>query len=188
MVTPTVKIIADFEQRKIHIIYTKSPYIIEQSEYSVRFLETHIGPFFSGPLLIQMVTQKSCTSASTFRLWENVLSATRWCIMSHAKETMEMICSFFDEQILSISLWPPGSPDMSPCDYFLWRYLKGKVYHRNPSTINEFRINIQMIIEQIFPSMQLPVFADESNCAFRWAANILVIYYNLQPCVLLCYS
>ena len=28
--------------------------------------------------------------------------------------------------------WPAHSPDLSPLDYFLWRYLKGGVYANNP--------------------------------------------------------
>ncbi|GBM35241.1 hypothetical protein AVEN_45510-1 [Araneus ventricosus] len=24
--------------------------------------------------------------------------------------------------------WPPRSPDLKPCDFFLWGYVKGKVY------------------------------------------------------------
>ena len=30
---------------------------------------------------------------------------------------------------------PPGSPDLSPCNFFLWGYLKGKVYVDKPRDI-----------------------------------------------------
>ena len=27
-----------------------------------------------------------------------------------------------------LSKWPPRSPDMTPCDFFLWGYVRGLVY------------------------------------------------------------
>ena len=32
------------------------------------------------------------------------------------------------EEDNSLLKWPPGSPDLSPCDFFLWGYVKGLVY------------------------------------------------------------
>jgi len=29
-------------------------------------------------------------------------------------------------------LWPPHSSDINPCDFFLWRFLKEKVFQRRP--------------------------------------------------------
>jgi len=37
---------------------------------------------------------------------------------------------------------PPRSPDLTPFDYFYWRYLKNKVYETKPATINELRARI----------------------------------------------
>lgn len=33
--------------------------------------------------------------------------------------------------------WPPYSPDLNPCDYFLWGYLKDQVYRTAPTTLEE---------------------------------------------------
>lgn len=38
--------------------------------------------------------------------------------------------------------WPPRSPDLTPLDYFLWGYLKERVYRNNPQTLDELRHNI----------------------------------------------
>ena len=38
--------------------------------------------------------------------------------------------------------WPPYSPDLNPCDYFLWGYLKDRVYRNNPHTVAELEANI----------------------------------------------
>ena len=35
--------------------------------------------------------------------------------------------------------WPDRSPDLTPCDFFLWGYLKAKVYARRPGTIEQLK-------------------------------------------------
>jgi len=39
--------------------------------------------------------------------------------------------------------WPPQSPDLSPMDFFLWGYLKSKVYVNNPTFLVQLRENIR---------------------------------------------
>lgn len=39
--------------------------------------------------------------------------------------------------------WAPYSPDLNPCDFFLWGYLKDKVYCNNPKTIDDLKENIK---------------------------------------------
>ena len=38
--------------------------------------------------------------------------------------------------------WPARSPDLTPCDFFLWGYMKGKVFSTPPATIEELRERI----------------------------------------------
>ena len=38
--------------------------------------------------------------------------------------------------------WPARLPDLSPLDYFLWGYLKCKVFATKPSDINELKRRI----------------------------------------------
>ena len=45
---------------------------------------------------------------------------------SHA--SMAEIQTFFGDRVISKGLWPPRSPDLTPPDYFLWGYLRGRVY------------------------------------------------------------
>jgi len=35
--------------------------------------------------------------------------------------------------------WPPRSPDLTPCDFFVWGHLKNLVYSMKPTTIAELR-------------------------------------------------
>jgi hypothetical protein len=56
---------------------------------------------------------------------------------------------FTKERTVSKGLWPPRSPDLSSRDFYLWGYLKGKVYENNPRTIDQLKENIRRNIETI---------------------------------------
>ena len=43
--------------------------------------------------------------------------------------------------------WLPRSPDLTLCDYFLWGYLKDKVYRTPPQNIDDLRNKIQQEAE-----------------------------------------
>lgn len=45
--------------------------------------------------------------------------------------------------------WDPYSPDLNPCDYFLWGYLKSKVWATSPRTIPDLKNAITNEINQI---------------------------------------
>ena len=45
--------------------------------------------------------------------------------------------------------WPPRFPDLSPLDYFLWGYLKGKVYRNKPTNITQLKAAIEKEIQSI---------------------------------------
>lgn len=45
--------------------------------------------------------------------------------------------------------WPARSPDLAPCDFFLWGYLKSIVYNDRPRTLEALKANIQASIQQI---------------------------------------
>lgn len=49
--------------------------------------------------------------------------------------------------------WPPRSPDLTPCDFFLWGYLKQKVYTTPPTSIAQLR---QRIIREMDALRQNP--------------------------------
>ena len=35
--------------------------------------------------------------------------------------------------------WPPRSPDLTPCDFFLWGFVKGNVFTTPPPSIEDLR-------------------------------------------------
>uniref|UniRef100_A0A0N5C3F4 HTH_7 domain-containing protein n=1 Tax=Strongyloides papillosus TaxID=174720 RepID=A0A0N5C3F4_STREA len=46
-------------------------------------------------------------------------------------------------------LWPPRNPDLTVCDYFLWGYLKQKVYSHKINNLNELKSIISEKIKKI---------------------------------------
>lgn len=49
--------------------------------------------------------------------------------------------------------WPARSPDLNPLDYYLWGYLKNKVYDRSCKTIEELQEKIMEAFETIEPEV-----------------------------------
>lgn len=45
--------------------------------------------------------------------------------------------------------WPPRSPDLSILDFFLWAFLKDKIYQEHNNTVNELRHSIAEAFRQI---------------------------------------
>jgi len=52
-------------------------------------------------------------------------------------------------RVISKGLWPPCSPDLTPPDYFLWGYLKGRVYQNTPRTTDTLKTNITEEIQAV---------------------------------------
>ena len=49
--------------------------------------------------------------------------------------------------------WPPRSPDLTPCDYFLWGYIKSKLYTAGPAGREETWERIQQICQDMDQDM-----------------------------------
>ena len=46
-------------------------------------------------------------------------------------------------------MWPPRSPDLNPCDFYLWSHLKSMAYNPLPKTLDDLKANIEGEIENI---------------------------------------
>ena len=53
--------------------------------------------------------------------------------------------------------WPPRSPDLTTSDFFLWSYLKAKVYDQRPETLEALKEAIRQEIVAITPEIILKV-------------------------------
>ena len=48
-----------------------------------------------------------------------------------------------NKKFMDKSRWPPHSPDLNPCNFFLWGYLQQKVYSPMPQNLDELKVNIE---------------------------------------------
>ena len=65
---------------------------------------------------------------------------------------MAVLREHFPERLISIRgdlEWPARSPDLSSCDFFLWGFLKSRVYVNRPRTLQDLKANIQAEIANI---------------------------------------
>ena len=73
-----------------------------------------------------------------------------------AAETMKLLRTKFHGRVISRRgdvNWPPRSCDLAPLDFFLWGFLKGKVYANDPQTILELKEEIRRTIDEISPQL-----------------------------------
>ena len=49
--------------------------------------------------------------------------------------------------------WPPRSPDLTPCDFFLWGYLKDQVYSTRFQTLDELKVRIREACATVTPEI-----------------------------------
>ena len=70
----------------------------------------------------------------------------------NALETREWLEEFFPNHIVALNHaveWPPRSPDLSPCDFFLLGYVKSKVYVSPPTSIDDLKTKIAREIRDV---------------------------------------
>jgi len=125
-----------------------------------------IGPyFFDGTvngesyrqLLTEFVRPELTRRRKLSRTWFQQDGAT-----SHtARETMNCLRRMFGSRLISKNaetVWPPRSPDLSTCDYFLWGYLKSRVYKNKPRSLEQLKQAITRQAEAIPKTMLVRVY------------------------------
>jgi hypothetical protein len=63
--------------------------------------------------------------------------------------SINVLNEVFENRLISRGLWPARSPDLNPCDFYLWVNLKDKVYSNNPHTLVGLRQSIRETISSI---------------------------------------
>lgn len=115
-----------------------------------------IGPYFfdetvNGERYRQMLTDflwPELTRLALDNMWFQQDGAT----CHTARDTIELIQQKFGERVISAKAdvpWPSRSCDLTPLDFFLWGFLKSKVYASKPATIEELKENIRQEISEI---------------------------------------
>ena len=70
--------------------------------------------------------------------------------------------------------WPPRSPDATPCDFFLWGYVKDQVYVPPlPVSTRELKVRIRTAIETITADMLQTV----------WNELDYRVDFTVSPCI-----
>lgn len=66
-----------------------------------------------------------------------------------AARTITYLQEYFDDRLISRGIWPPHSPDLTPLDFFLFAYLKQKVFQQRLHNIDELKNAISQAINSI---------------------------------------
>ena len=73
-------------------------------------------------------------------------------IAHRARASMTAVRAVFPNHVISRFgdlRWPPRSPDLSMCDFYLWGFLKLRVYAGKPRTLGELKTAIRENIQEI---------------------------------------
>jgi hypothetical protein len=63
--------------------------------------------------------------------------------------SINVLNEVFEDRLISHGLWPARSPDLNPCDIYLWGNIKDKMYWNNPHTLVELKQSIRETISSI---------------------------------------
>ena len=77
-----------------------------------------------------------------------------------ARASMTVVWQMFLQHVVSRFgdvPWPPCSPDLSACDFFLWGHLKSKVYIWKPRTVDDLKVSIRKEIATVPQAMLINV-------------------------------
>ncbi|GFW12757.1 uncharacterized protein TNCV_3884671 [Trichonephila clavipes] len=122
-----------------------------------------IGPFF---IRETVTSERYVTILEFFVATQQVLKnrpRTEWFMQDGARpHRTEQVFRFLDEyfgnRVIALEYpkftgagtdCPPYSPDLTPCDYFLWGTLKDIVYSKHPATLDELESAICVACESI---------------------------------------
>lgn len=129
--------------------------------------EEIIGPVF----IYQNISAKTYFNMLNNEIFPYLLGSEKveeyWFMQDGARphrtqEIFDLLSEQFSNRIIGLDApsktgsgedWPPYSPDLNPCDYFLWGYLKDKVYRTEPATLDELKIAIEQEIKKIGPDI-----------------------------------
>jgi len=77
--------------------------------------------------------------------------------MAHtARRSMNLLREHFPERLISLRgdlQWPAQLPDLAPCDFFLWGYIKSLMYTDRPKILRHLKNNIRVAIADIGTDM-----------------------------------
>ncbi|UYV68504.1 hypothetical protein LAZ67_5004531, partial [Cordylochernes scorpioides] len=78
--------------------------------------------------------------------------------LPHISRSAEQLLkdTFGEDRVISrhfIYQWPPKSTDLTPCDFWLWGYIKSRVYRCRPTTLTMLKASIRWHVLSISTDM-----------------------------------
>ena len=121
------------------------------------------GPYFLTGGRVNQFTYRELLETNVFPVMKERLGQARFrrtiwqqdgAKPHQARMVMEWLDTIFKERMLAIKSlrgdsWAPSSPDCNPCDFFLWGYLKEKVYQPLPNNLTALKRKIKTEFERI---------------------------------------
>lgn len=158
-----------FNKKNKHFYSTVNPHLTHQVRPQVRFSVNLwcgiIGKIIVGPKFIE----GNLNSENYMNLLDEVFDETPLLVRRKIKWFMQDGCGPHNANAVRTYLnrhfqrkwlgtngpvrWPPRSPCLNPLDYFLWGFLKNKVYYNVVEDVNELRRRIVEAFTQITPNM-----------------------------------
>ena len=101
------------------------------------------GPYFFN----STVTEESYLRMLKFFFWPKVVREDHTLYYfqqdgaspHRGKKVQKYLKKKFGDRFIDKKTWPPRSPDLNPCDFFLWGYLKSRVYNPLPNNLDELK-------------------------------------------------
>ena len=116
-----------------------------------------VGPFIiretmNGDRYLHMLQTQVWPEVSTWENAENIILMQDGAPPHFKTEVRNWLDNTFPDRWIGRAgphLWPARSPDLTPCDYFLWGYLKEQVYRTEPTDTDTLEISIRQAIQNI---------------------------------------
>ena len=141
---------------------------------------TLVGPFFfdgnvNGERYLNLIN--NFVLPQLLRVYNGDIERIWWAqdgaTAHRTRAVRDRLIELFRRNVISLGHdieWPARSPDLTPLDFFLWGYLKGKVYMTPPNNLEELRIRI----ERACASLRQTNFLQNSIREMRRRANLCI--------------
>ena len=121
-----------------------------------------IGPFFfdgniNGDTYLQMINHQVVPELQRYGIQGNGALRRKWWFQDGApahrrRDVRDRLQELFPHRVVALGHqpeWPARSPDLTPLDFFLWGYLKERIYRTVPATLQDLRNRITREVQAL---------------------------------------
>ena len=140
-----------------HMIFTKSQNRLKVTVWCGMTSSRLIGPFIlretmNGDRYLQMLQQDVWPEVSTWPNADELVFMQDGAPPHYKRDVRNWLNANFQDRWIGRAgpqEWPARSPDLTPCDFFLWGFLKEQVYKTNPKNLDDLELSITEAIRNI---------------------------------------